>query len=66
MAASFIVAQLSLWDIRAAGANDPQQAERAAEISGRFDFNAAMAGYCGLIRELLQKKPDLAGGPAPA
>jgi len=43
---------------RAAGARDPQRAERAAEIAGRFDFNAAMAGYCGLIRDLLQKKPD--------
>jgi colanic acid biosynthesis glycosyl transferase WcaI len=43
---------------RAAGARDPQRAERAAEIAGRFDFNAAMAGYCGLIGELLQKKPD--------
>jgi len=43
---------------RAAGARDPQRAERAAEIAGRFDFNAAMAGYRGLIAELLQKKPD--------
>ena len=43
---------------RAAGARDPQRAERAAEIAGRFDFNAAMAGYCGLIHELLQQKPD--------
>lgn len=43
---------------RAAGAKDAQRAERAAEIAGRFDFNAAMAGYCGLIRELLQKQPD--------
>lgn len=41
---------------RAAGARDPQRAGRAAEIAGRFDFNAAMAGYCGLIREL--RKPD--------
>jgi colanic acid biosynthesis glycosyl transferase WcaI len=40
---------------RAAGADDPQRAERAAEIAGRFDFNVAMAGYCGLIRELLQE-----------
>jgi colanic acid biosynthesis glycosyl transferase WcaI len=43
---------------RAAGAEDPQRAERAAEIAGRFDFATAMTGYCGLIRELLQKKPD--------
>ena len=43
---------------RAAGAEDPQRAERATEISRRFDFAAAMAGYCGLIRELSQKKPD--------
>jgi glycosyltransferase involved in cell wall biosynthesis len=43
---------------RAAGARDPQRAARAAEIAGRFDFNAAMAGYCGLIHELLQRKPD--------
>jgi colanic acid biosynthesis glycosyl transferase WcaI len=43
---------------RAAGANDPQRAERAAEIAARFDFETAMADYCSLIRELLQKKPD--------
>jgi len=43
---------------RAAGSADPQRAERAAEISGRFDFETAMAAYCGLIRELAQKKPD--------
>jgi colanic acid biosynthesis glycosyl transferase WcaI len=43
---------------RAAGDKDPQRAERAAEIAGRFDFEIAMADYCGLIRELLQKKPD--------
>nr|WP_156438419.1 glycosyltransferase family 4 protein [Bradyrhizobium valentinum] len=42
---------------RAAGSVDPQRAERAAEISRRFDFEIAMADYCGLIRELLQKKP---------
>ena len=42
----------------AAGAQDPQRAERAAEIAGRFDFNAAMAGYCSLIGALLQEKPD--------
>ncbi|WP_051379511.1 glycosyltransferase family 4 protein [Bradyrhizobium murdochi] len=40
---------------RAARADDPQRAERAAEISRRFDFEIAMANYCGLIRELLQK-----------
>ena len=45
---------------RAAGARDPQRAERAAEIAGRFDFEAAMAGYCGLIRELSQKQAGLA------
>ena len=43
---------------RAAGADDPQRSERAAEISGRFDFDAAMTGYCGLIRELLQNSPS--------
>ena len=43
---------------RAAGARDPQRAERAAEIAGRFDFETAMTGYCGLIRELSQRKPD--------
>ena len=42
----------------AADAGDPQRAGRAAEIAGRFDFDAAMSGYCSLIRELLQKKPD--------
>ena len=42
----------------AADVRDPQRAGRAAEIAGRFDFDAAMAGYCSLIRELLQKKPD--------
>jgi glycosyltransferase involved in cell wall biosynthesis len=39
---------------RAAGAKDPQRAERAAEIAGRFDFETAMTGYCRLIRDLLQ------------
>jgi glycosyltransferase involved in cell wall biosynthesis len=43
---------------RAAGAADPQRAGRAAEIAGRFDFESAMTGYCGLIRELSQQKPD--------
>jgi glycosyltransferase involved in cell wall biosynthesis len=43
---------------RAAGASDPQRAGRAAEIAGRFDFESAMTGYCSLIRELAQKKPD--------
>jgi putative colanic acid biosynthesis glycosyltransferase WcaI len=43
---------------RAAGETDPQRAEQAAEIAGRFDFETAMTGYCGLIRELLQKKLD--------
>ena len=36
---------------------DTQRAERATEISRRFDFAAAMASYCRLIRELSQKKP---------
>ncbi|MEH2532837.1 colanic acid biosynthesis glycosyl transferase WcaI [Bradyrhizobium sp. AZCC 1588] len=40
---------------RAARADDPQRAERAAEISRRFDFEIAMDDYCGLIRELVQK-----------
>jgi glycosyltransferase involved in cell wall biosynthesis len=39
----------------AANAQDVQRAGRAAKIAERFDFEAAMAGYCGLIRELLQK-----------
>src|SRR3954468_2323315 len=43
---------------QAAGADDPQRAARAAEIAGRFDFDAAMAGYCGLIRELSYQKRD--------
>jgi colanic acid biosynthesis glycosyl transferase WcaI len=43
---------------RAAGSKDPQRAARAAELSRRFDFDAAMAGYCGLIRELLLKEPN--------
>jgi hypothetical protein len=43
---------------RAASADDPQRPPRAAEIAGRFDFDAAMDGYCGLIRELSQPKPD--------
>ncbi|MEH2544327.1 colanic acid biosynthesis glycosyl transferase WcaI [Bradyrhizobium sp. AZCC 2262] len=41
---------------RAAGAEDPRRAERAAEISRRFDFEIAMTEYCSLIRELLQQK----------
>jgi colanic acid biosynthesis glycosyl transferase WcaI len=41
---------------RAAGSDDPQRAERATEISRRFDFNAAMDGYIGLIRELAQNR----------
>jgi len=43
---------------RAADSDDPQRAERATGISRRFDFNAAMADYCQLIRELSQQKPD--------
>ncbi|XIA64049.1 glycosyltransferase family 4 protein [Bradyrhizobium sp. TZ2] len=43
---------------RAASSNDPGRAERATEISRRFDFKIAMADYCRLIRELSQKKPD--------
>jgi glycosyltransferase involved in cell wall biosynthesis len=42
---------------RAAGAKDPQRAERAAEIAGRFDFETAMTGYCRLIRDLSQSSP---------
>jgi hypothetical protein len=61
LTASFIVAQLCLWDLRAARAKDPQRAERAAEIAGRFDFEIAMTGYGSLIRELSQQKP-LDGG----
>ena len=40
----------------AANSVDPQRAERATEVSKRFDFAAAMAGYCELIRELAQKE----------
>jgi glycosyltransferase involved in cell wall biosynthesis len=43
---------------RAAEARDTQRAERAAEIAGRFDFDAAMTDYCRLIRELAQNKPN--------
>ncbi|QHO79443.1 glycosyltransferase WbuB [Bradyrhizobium sp. CCBAU 051011] len=43
---------------RAVRSIDPQRAERAAEISKRFDFEIAMTEYCGLIRELAQKKPS--------
>jgi colanic acid biosynthesis glycosyl transferase WcaI len=43
---------------RAANSEDPRRAERATEISRRFDFNAAMADYSGLIRELARKKLD--------
>ena len=50
--------QLAKTISRAAADKDPQRAGRAAEIAGRYDFEAAMAGYCGLIRELAQKKPD--------
>lgn len=41
---------------RAANSDDAGRAERATRISGRFDFQTAMAGYAGLIRELAQKK----------
>ena len=41
---------------RAASSQDPQRAERATEISRRFDFNVAMESYAGLIRDLAQKK----------
>ncbi|MBR1278574.1 glycosyltransferase family 4 protein [Bradyrhizobium sp. AUGA SZCCT0283] len=51
-------AELAKTVSRAAGAKDPQRAERAAEIAGRFDFETAMTGYCSLIRELSQQKPD--------
>ena len=46
----------ALGDLRVM--HERSRAERAAEIAGRFDFNAAMAGYCSLIRELAQNKPD--------
>ncbi|MFG3591856.1 hypothetical protein [Bradyrhizobium sp. RDI18] len=42
----------------AAKSVDPQRAERATEVSKRFDFAAAMVSYCDLIRELVQKKPS--------
>lgn len=41
----------------AATSDDTQRAERATEISRRFDFSSAMADYCRLIRELAQEKP---------
>lgn len=41
----------------AASSEDPQRAKRATEISRRFDFTAAMADYCRLVRELAQRKP---------
>jgi len=44
--------------IHAASSDDSQRAERATEIARRFDMNAAMADYCGLIRHLSQKKSD--------
>lgn len=40
---------------RAAGFKDPQRAERATEISRRFDSVAVMADYRRLIQELAQK-----------
>jgi colanic acid biosynthesis glycosyl transferase WcaI len=40
-----------------ASSEDPLRAERATENSRRFNFTAAMADYCGLIRELSQT-PD--------
>jgi len=43
---------------RAANSEDPRRAERATEISRRFDFEAAMADYSGLIRKLARKKLD--------
>lgn len=39
----------------AASSNDAARAERATEISRRFDFKAAMADYCALIRDLARK-----------
>ena len=45
---------------------DPQRAERAAAIAGRFDFDAAMAGYCSLIRELVAEQAGLARRWLPA
>lgn len=43
--------------ISAAHSDDPGRAQRATEISRRFDFEAAMASYCALIRELSQSNP---------
>jgi colanic acid biosynthesis glycosyl transferase WcaI len=40
---------------RAATAEDPRRAGRAAEISRRFDFEVAMTDYCNLIRELSRR-----------
>jgi glycosyltransferase involved in cell wall biosynthesis len=42
---------------QAAASDDTQRAERATEISKRFDFSTAMADYCRLIGELAQDKP---------
>jgi colanic acid biosynthesis glycosyl transferase WcaI len=43
---------------RAATVADPSQAARAVEVSRRYDFEAAMAAYCGLVRDLLSNKPS--------
>ena len=51
-------AELAQTVSAAASSGDTQRAERATEISRRFDFSTAMADYCGLIRELAQRKPD--------
>ncbi|MCA6117736.1 glycosyltransferase family 4 protein [Bradyrhizobium sp. WSM 1738] len=40
---------------RAAGSDDTQRAERATEISRRYDFNTAITGYASLISELAKR-----------
>jgi colanic acid biosynthesis glycosyl transferase WcaI len=41
----------------AAASADPSQAARAVDVSRRYDFEAAMAAYGGLIRDLASNRP---------
>ncbi|MBX7169320.1 MAG: hypothetical protein K1X74_23510, partial [Pirellulales bacterium] len=43
---------------RAAASIDPQRAERAVEISRRFDYERAMTEYCNVIRDLAAREAD--------
>lgn len=47
--------QLAKTVKHAATSTDPQRAERAVEISRRFDYERAMTDYCNLVRELAAK-----------